>query len=42
MCAGVNASMTVGTLMNAMLNYCMSLGIMKQSCAENFIAQKKK
>ena len=41
-CAGVNASMTGGTMVNAVSNCGLSLGIIKQNCAENFIAQKKK
>ena len=40
-CTGVNASMTGQTMINAVFNYCMRLGVIKQSCAENFIAQKR-
>ena len=40
--AGVNESMTGGTMINTVSNYDMSLGLMNQSCTENFIAQKKK
>ena len=40
-CTGVNASMTKGTMINAVSNDDISLGIVKQSCTENIIAQKK-
>ena len=41
-CTEVDTSLTKGTMIIAGSNYGMSLGIIKQSCVENFIAQKKK
>ena len=41
-CTGVNAYMPGGPMINAVPNYGMSLGIIKQSCADNIIVQKKK
>ena len=41
-CTGVNASITVGTMINALSHYVMRAGKMKQRYANNFTAQKKK
>ena len=38
----VKASISGGTMINAVSHYGMSLGIVKQSCTDDFIAQKKK
>ena len=41
-CAGVNASMTRGSILDAESHHGIRVGTMKQNCVEDFIAQKKK
>ena len=39
---GENASTNGGTIINALSNYDMKLGTMKQSCTKNFFALKRR